>query len=99
MPAIGTTLAYATVSHLAVGADGSDVLVECIAALQSRATRRKIDFISLGFAVNDPRLATVRTRFKSREYRSRLYVVRWPNVGGATDQLDGRILQPELASL
>ena len=99
LPAIGTTLAYATVSHLAVGPDEADVFVECIAAIQSRAAKRKIDFISLGFAANDPRLATVRLRFKSRKYRSRLYVVRWPKVGGATGQLDGRVLQPELASL
>lgn len=99
LPAIGTTLAYATVSHLAVGGDRSGAMVECVAALQSRAANRKLDFISLGFAVNDPRLAAVRRRFKSRQYRSRLYVVRWSNVGGAAGQLDGRVLQPELASL
>ena len=75
------------------------MFVECIAAIQSRAAKRKIDFISLGFAANDPRLATVRLRFKSRKYRSRLYVVRWPKMGGAAGQLDGRVLQPELASL
>jgi hypothetical protein len=29
------------------------------------------------------RLATVRRHFSGREYRSRLYVVRWPGLGGA----------------
>lgn len=99
LPAIGTTLAYATVSQLSVDAGASDALVECIAGLQSRAASRKIDFISVGFAANDPRLTAINLRFKSREYRSRLYVVHWPKVGGAGIQLDGRVLQPELASL
>ncbi len=99
LPAIGATLACATVSHLVVGREASVALAECLAALQSRAAKRNVEFISLGFAANDPRLATVRARFKSREYRSRLYVVRWPDVGGALNQLDGRVLQPELALL
>ena len=41
----------------------------------------------------------IRTRFKRREYRSRIYIVRWPNMGGGAGQLDHRVLQPELALL
>jgi hypothetical protein len=44
-------------------------------------------------------LAEARGRFRSREYRSRLYVVRWPGIGGAARELDDRCLAPEVALL
>jgi len=41
----------------------------------------------------------VRAHFGCRDYRSRLYVVNWPGIGGAACELDGRILAPDVALL
>ena len=90
------TVANAFVSHLAAAADE---LIGLIAELRRIATQRGIELLTLGFAANDPRLATLRSHVRCREYRSRLYVVRWPEIGGAARELDDRFLAPEVASL
>jgi hypothetical protein len=63
------------------------------------AAGRRIEFLTLGLAANDPSLALLRRKFKCREYRSRVYVVRWPGLGGSASELDGRCLGPEVALL
>jgi hypothetical protein len=99
LPAVGSMLAHAFLSHFAVAPEKMDALHELVVKLCALAGGRGIEFLTLGFAANDPRLAMIRARFKRREYRSRIYIVRWPNMGGAASQLDGRVLQPELALL
>jgi hypothetical protein len=99
LPAVGRTLAGAFASHLAVAPDEPDALVTLLAELLGLAAQRRIELLTLGFAANDPRLAAVRGSFRFREYRSRLYIVRWPETGGAAGELDGRILAPETALL
>lgn len=51
----------------------------------------------LGLSEGDSRLTTLRAYFKFREYRSRLYFVRWPE--SETQTIEGRIANPELALL
>jgi hypothetical protein len=99
LPAIGETLANAFVTHLAGASERPDVLKKLLANLCGAAAQRGIGLLTLGFAANDPRLALVRRHFRGREYRSRLYVVRWPECGRAANELDGRILAPEVALL
>ena len=99
LPAVGSTLAHAFLSHFVVAPESMDVLPRLVAKFCAHAAERRVEYLTLGFAANDPRLAMIRARFKRREYRSRIYIVRWPNMGGTADQLDRRILQPELALL
>jgi hypothetical protein len=99
LPAVGNTLANAYVSHLVIPIDETDELAELITELCVMAARRRVEFLTLGFASDDPRLTVLRRRFRAREYRSRLYVVRWPGIGGPAQDLDGRILAPEVALL
>ena len=99
LPAASETLSNAFISHLSVTPDDKRSLLMLVAKLQATAKLRGIELLTLGFAANDPRLTIVRKHFCHREYRSRLYVVRWPGVGGAADELDGRILAPEVALL
>jgi hypothetical protein len=99
LPAVGHTLAHAFVSHLGVAPDETDTLIDLLAELRSLAARRGIELLTLGFAANDLCLATVRRNFRFREYRSRLYMVRWPGIGGAARELDARVLAPETALL
>jgi hypothetical protein len=99
LPAVGQTLANAFVSHLNVAPDEPDALIALTAELRSLAAQRQIEILTLGFAANDSRLATIRQSFRVREYHSRLYVVRWPEIGGAAGDLDARIFAPETALL
>jgi hypothetical protein len=99
LPDEGDTLANAYVSHLAIRPDETEAMTELITELCVMARRRGVEFLTLGFASDDPRLTMVRRCFRAREYRSRLYVVRWPGIGGPAQDLDGRILAPEVALL
>jgi len=99
LPPAGDMVANACVSHLAVVADDSKSLIALITELRRTGAQRRIEFLTLGFATNDPRLATMRNSFRCREYYSRLYVVYWPEIGGAARELDDRFLAPEVALL
>lgn len=101
LPAVGTVLANGVVSFL-TGDDsdgGGRMLIELFHSLRMRAVRRRLDWITAGFSSNDPRLATVQNHFRCREYRSRLYLVHWPDIGLSASELDGRIIAPEVALL
>jgi hypothetical protein len=99
LPAVGETLANAFVSHLAVAPDQPGALIKLVARLRASAVWHGIEMLTMGFAANNPLLAVVQKKFRRREYRSRLYVVHWPDCGGPAHQLDGRILAPEAAWL
>jgi hypothetical protein len=99
LPAAGSVLAHAFVSHLAVEQGNPDALIALVSKLRMCAARRRIEFLTLGLAANDPRLALLRRKFNGREYFSRIYVVHWPGLGGSASELDGRCLGPEVALL
>src|SRR5258708_5915116 len=96
LPIAGSTLAHSFVSQLAVEPGRPDALIALVAKLRMIATGRGIEFLTLGFAANDPRLAMLRRKFRCREYRSRIYVVRWQGLGGSASELDGRCLGPDV---
>jgi hypothetical protein len=98
LPALGTTLNHAFASHVALAPDRPDTLAALIQALRTDAAAKTIAWLTLGFAANDPHLATVRAKCR-REYHSRIYIVRWPDFGGSASELDGRVLAPEVALL
>jgi hypothetical protein len=99
LPAVGSTLAHAFVSHLGVTPENESGLSQLVAQLSALAADKGIEFLTLGFAANDPRLAQMRRKFRCREYRSRIYIVRWPELGGSALDLDERCLGPEVALL
>ena len=90
-------MSHAFVSHVALEPDRPGILTELIESLRRVAACRGIKLLTLGFAANDPRLTWLRRNFRGREYRSRLYLVRWPEFGGKAQDLDGRVLAPEVA--
>jgi hypothetical protein len=99
LPAEGETLANAFISHLVVEPGDSEALPGLLAELRGDAAQRGIELLTAGFAAADPRLTVLRSHFRCREYHSRLYTVRWPECGGSSPDLDGRILAPEAALL
>ena len=99
LPRAGSALAAVFASHMAMRENHESALIDLINQLRLTANSRGISMLVVGFASNDPRLAAVRRSFRRREYQSRLYVVRWPNIGGCARDLDKRILGPEVALL
>jgi hypothetical protein len=99
LPAVGRELANAFGSHLAIRPEEPNALIQLVANLRAMACERGLEFLTLGYAASDPRLTTVCGNFRYRHYRSRLYVVHWPEIGGATRKLDARMLAPEVALL
>lgn len=97
LPAVGAVLAHAAVSHLAVPADQPEKLADLVRSLFPIARSKGIEWLTLGFAAADPRRAALRNRFAAREYHSRLYHVRWPDLPGEAP--DGRLPFPEVALL
>jgi hypothetical protein len=99
LPAPGSTLSHAFVSHLALAMDKPERLINLIKNLSACAAKRGLEFLTAGFAAHDPRLSVMRDHFRFREYHSRLCVVRWPGLGGAARELESRCLAPEVALL
>jgi hypothetical protein len=99
LPPVGGVLASAFVSHLATAPEQQTALVEVLCRLRASASERQIQLLALGFATSDPRLATIRAKFRCREYYSRIYVVNWPGLGRSAAELDGRLLAPEVSLL
>jgi hypothetical protein len=99
LPPAGSALAHAFVSHFAMTDECPENFRKCIDAMLAAGRCANLEFITMGFASNDPRLAALDAGFRTRKYRSRIYTVRWPGIGGAARDLDGRILSPEVALL
>lgn len=99
LPERGSVLAHAYVSHIATAGDEDRVLDGLVEMLLARAQFRGLEYLTLGFASRDPRLAEVRRRFGGRVYSSLLYAVTWPEDLNAVEALDGRVPAPEVAVL
>ena len=72
-------------------------LLALLAAARARARERGLDVVLTGLASAGAPAALVRGLRRAREYRSMLYVVRWPE--DPAPALDGRPVAPELALL
>ena len=98
MPAAGSVLAHAFLSPLAVDPAHEELGFHLVETSIAQARLRGVEFLTLGFAANDPAARKLGRCFGARDYRSRLYRVSWPDepVG---EPLDGRPFAPEVALL
>jgi hypothetical protein len=99
LPAPGSVLAHAAVSHLGMESDDPLLLEGLVESLRSFAARRGLDCLSMGFSAEDARLEAIRRRFRCHEYRSRLYQVIPSKVNAMAVRLDARLPLPEIALL
>jgi hypothetical protein len=98
LPAPGGRLRCAYLSHLAVDDAAPEDLLALIAAIRGEARRRGIELVLLGQASDHPLASWLRKLPRQREFRSQLYVVRWPE--DAAPALDPNLrVAPELALL
>jgi hypothetical protein len=99
LPAIGSTLAHAYLSPLALVDDHAAMLPDMIAAMLNVARTRGLEFLTLGLVATDPRMPLLKKRFQPRLYHSRLYRVAWPEDSRASILIDPTRLWPEVALL
>ena len=74
-----------------------DTIVKLFKRVLEVASQNGIELLAIGFDRRDPALTRVAKSFRSRQYHSRIYVVRW-NSSPAV-RLDDRLLMPEVALL
>ena len=99
LPAIGSTLAHGFLSPLANSPGNERYLSGLIELSLLTAANRGLEFLTLGFSAGDPRLALVRSKFRCREYNSRLFQVLWTGENLKAPVLDGNLIFPEVALL
>jgi hypothetical protein len=99
LPPIGSTLAHACLSPLALAAGHDALLPDFVAASLNTARTRRLEFLTLGLVATDPRIPVLEKRFRPRLYRSRLYRVTWPDAEAKPASLPSSPLWPEVALL
>ena len=97
LPAAGEPLRAAYLSAVAVEDDAADDLTRLISAARAEARRRGLHVVFAGWPSAHAHAAQLRTLARGREYRSQLYVVRWPE--DAVPIFDNRLAAPEVALL
>lgn len=98
LPPAGGALRAAYLSHLAVDEAAPEDLLALITAARAEAHRRGLSLLFLGLASDHPFSGWARKLRRQREFRSQLYVVRWPEVPAPALDTNLR-LAPELALL
>jgi len=99
LPAPGSVLALAYLSHLGVDGDRSEVVVDLVRAARAEAARRGLGHLTLGLARDHPMLPALRRAFPARELVSVLYLVHRRDAAPAVAALDGRCPHVEVATL
>lgn len=99
LPPVGASLPLVFLSHLAVEGDDAEAFSALLDAGLDCAHRRGVGHAVLGLAERHPLAAIARARHRPRIYRSRTYLVYWPEGDAAAKQVDGRPLHLEVAIL
>lgn len=99
LPAPGTRLESAFLSHVVADPDDAEALVNLVARACREAVRRKIDYVMLAFAERNPLAAELRRQFSCHEYISVIYIVHWEDGAAAAAEIDDRMPHPEVAIL
>ena len=94
LPVSGGKLNLAYLSP--IGATDSTIVKLLKRALEV-AGQNGIELLAIGFDRRDPALTAVEKSFRGRQYRSRIYAVRWKSSPAV--RLDDRLLMPEVALL
>lgn len=97
LPPAGTMLAQGMIVG-AVATEGRH-WPPLVRALLSNAAERRLAWVTLARDARDPELPVLRTLLRAREYRTRLYQVRWTGDPGESDATPAALVRPEVALL
>jgi hypothetical protein len=98
LPAPGSSLSVVYLSHLAIDNDDTEVFEALLRAGLARAASRGAQHAILGLAELNPLTATA-LRCRPRSYRSRAYLVYWPEGEAAAKQVNAGTPHLEVAIL
>lgn len=98
LPAEGEPVASVFAALPCVAGDDPAVFAALVAAVRTEAFRRGAAFVLAGAAPSDP-LAPVLRRRLHVAYRARLYTVAWADGAEVAAAFDGRLAQPDIATL
>ena len=99
LPAPGSALHQATLSHLAVANDDTPTFLALVAAALDAAARRGFGVAALGFAQARGWQAPLLKARRALTYRSSLFLAHWPEHAAAAAALDNRPPAPDLGLL
>lgn len=97
LPAAGATLKQVYFSHLAVTSENADDFAALLRAALAVASERGFEIAVLGLSSRHPLIETLRRHWTTREYRSLLHVVQWPDRGAYSENGPSRVPHPEIA--
>jgi hypothetical protein len=97
LPAVGSQIPMAYVSHLAVDGDRRELVLALIDAMRRRCMHTTIEALTIGFSRRHPLLPAIEGRYPTRSYDSCIYRVQWP--GAPEFELDSRVPHLEVAAL
>lgn len=98
LPSPGDTLAQAFLSPLAFADGAAELLPELVESFFPLAAASQVEWLTLALPAGDERLATLRRRFSTRVWPSRIYRVRWPDQPATAFASSSRFL-PDVALL
>ena len=100
LPPVGSTLAHAFLSPLAVAECREDILLDLLERALYESATRGLEFLTLGFGEGDWKLNVIRDGFRCREYHTRIYRVIWPKTAPKLSQpARNQITSPEVSLL
>lgn len=99
LPRPGSGVAFAYLSHLAVDNDDREVFEALLLSGIQEAASRGLGYLTLGLAERNPLTPVAIARFSPRIYRSRAYLVYWPDGASAVQEVDSRPMHLEAAIL
>lgn len=97
LPPPGSILAQGMITAASV--DDSRHWPALLRALLSDAAARGLHWVTIAREASDPELPLLRRLLRAREYHTRLYHVRWPDLPAWTDAWHGTPCRPEVGVL
>lgn len=94
LPAVGSPLRFASISHLAIDGDDPGLFHSLIAAACGEARRRRLDYIALVLNGNDPLADALRSFVRTWELPVKLLAVLWGDAQKELEAIDAGPIRP-----
>ncbi len=98
VPRIGQEIRSAYASLVCIANDNASVFRRLLREIYNLACSRRFDYLLVGLDSRDPLLRAARA-YRHFAYPSRLYFASWTNGGASHEQLDGRPVYIDIATL
>ncbi len=94
LPAVGSHLNFASISHLAIDGDDPDLFRSLVAAACAEARRRRLDYIALTLSRRDPLSEVLRSFVPAWEVPIQLLAILWGRADKELEAIEAGPLRP-----